>query len=162
VEAVFDPSPHFVFPELRTVYAALAPIAEAALRIAVGACLVPHGLRMGFGFFPNSAGPVRGWRQLGDALEKWGYWPPGRLWAIVILLTELVGGPLFALGLFTRPVAVPIVILLAMSVYDHIRDGWFWNTRGVEYPLIWSLAAAYFLIHGGGMYSIDHLLGWEF
>ena len=159
---MFDPSPHLVFPELRGVYAALSPFAETALRVAVGFCLIPHGLRMGFGYFPNSGGPVRSWRDLAAGLEKWGYPGPHKLWSIIILATELIGGPLLLFGLFTRPVAVPIFILLAMSVYDHTRDGWFWNVRGVEYPLIWSLAALYFLINGGGIYSLDHLIGWEF
>jgi putative oxidoreductase len=160
---MFDPSPTLVFPELRTVYAAAAPWLELATRLAVGFCLIPHGLRMGFGYFPNTGGPVLSWRQLAASLEKWGYFPPYKFWAIVILVTELVGGPLLMLGLFTRPVAAPIVFLLAMSVYDHTRDGWFWNQRGVEYPLIWTCGAAYFLIHGGGAYSLDRLwLGWEF
>jgi putative oxidoreductase len=159
---MFDASPALVFPELRSVYATLAPIVEVAMRVAVGFCLIPHGLRMGFGFFPNTGGPVLGWRQLADALEKWGSPGPHKFWSIVILATELVSGPLLILGLFTRPVSVPIVILLAMSIYDHTRDGWFWNTRGVEYPLIWTCAAAYFLVNGGGQYSLDRLIGWEF
>jgi putative oxidoreductase len=160
---VFDPSPTLVFPELRGVYAALAPVVETAMRVAVGFCLIPHGLRMGFGYFPNSGGPVKSWRELAASLKKWGYPPPHTFWSVVILATELIGGPLLILGLFTRVAAVPIFILLAMSIYDHVKDGWFWNTRGVEYPLIWTCAAAYFLVNGGGPYSLDRLwLGWEF
>ena len=159
---MLDPSTPLLFPSLHSVYAALAPLAETALRVAVGFCLIPHGLRMGFGYFPNSGGPVKSWRELAGALDKWGYPPPHTFWTILILITELAGGPLLLLGLFTRPVAVPIFILLAMSIYDNVKDGWFWNTRGVEYPLIWSLAALYFLVHGGGIYSLDHWLGWEF
>lgn len=155
-------SVELIIPALAPLYAALAPVVEAALRVAVGLCLVPHGLRMGFGFFPNTGGPVLSWRELAAALQRWGYPGPHKFWSIVILVTELVGGPLFALGLGTRIVAVPIVILLAMSIYDHVKDGWFWNTRGVEYPLIWTLAAAYFLVNGGGTYSLDRLIGWEF
>ena len=160
---MFDSSPTLVIPELRGVYAALAPWVELAMRVAVGFCLIPHGLRMGFGYFPNTGGPVLSWRQLAASLEKWGYFPPHKFWAIVILATELIGGPLLILGLFTRVAALPIFILLAMSIYDHVKDGWFWNTRGVEYPIIWTCAAAYFLINGGGAYSLDRLwLGWEF
>ena len=40
--------------------------------------------------------------------------------------------------------------------------GWFWNTQGAEYPLIWSAAALYFLVHGGGPISLDALIGWQF
>ena len=64
---------------------------------------------------------MRSWRDLAAGLEKWGYPGPHKLWSIIILATELIGGPLLLLGLFTRPVAVPIFILLAMSVYDHTR-----------------------------------------
>jgi putative oxidoreductase len=54
------------------------------------------------------------------------------------------------------------VILLVLSVVEHVKDGWFWNTLGVEYPLIWAIAAIYFLIHGSGPVSLDALIGWEF
>ena len=96
---VFDPSPTLVIPELRGVYAALAPWVELVMRVAVGFCLIPHGLRMGFGYFPNTGGPVLSWRQLAASLEKWGYLPPYKFWAIVILATELIGGPLLILAL---------------------------------------------------------------
>ena len=88
--------------------------------------------------------------------------PAGTLWGPVIIATELIGGPMLALGLFTRLVSIPIAILLIMSIVEHVKDGWFWNTLGVEYPLIWSAAALYFLVYGGGEISLDALIGWEF
>ena len=57
---------------------------------------------------------------------------------------------MLALGLFTRLACVPIFILLALSVVAHWRDGWFWNTLGIEYPLLWAACALYFLVNGGG------------
>jgi uncharacterized membrane protein YphA (DoxX/SURF4 family) len=53
-------------------------------------------------------------------------------------------------------------MLLALSVYEHRKFGWFWNTQGAEYPLIWAMASLYFLVNGGGVISLDHLIGWEF
>ncbi|MGE5148038.1 MAG: DoxX family protein, partial [Candidatus Eiseniibacteriota bacterium] len=100
-----------VLPALGPVYHALAPAAEALLRLAVGLMLVPHGMRMCLGFFPGTGGPVNSVPTLAAALDRIGF-RPGRLWAPVIAATELVGGPLLALGLFTRPVAVPIFVLL--------------------------------------------------
>ena len=104
-------SPHLIIPQLAGFYSAAAPLAEALLRVVVGLSLVPHGLRMSMGFFPNSGGPVGNVRDFAALLDNGGY-RPGRLWAWVIVVTELVGGPLLALGLFTRAVAIPIVILL--------------------------------------------------
>ena len=43
----------YVFPQLASIYAALAPIVEALLRVTVALCLIPHGLRTYFGMFPT-------------------------------------------------------------------------------------------------------------
>jgi putative oxidoreductase len=150
-----------VFPPLAPLYQVLGPIAEALLRVIVGLALVPHGLRMCFGLFAGTAGPVRSIPALAAMLDRKGY-RPGMLWACVIAATELVGGPMLALGLLTRPVAIPITILLALSVVDHWRDGWFWNRLGIEYPLMWTAGALYFLANGGGAWSLDRLIGWQF
>ena len=111
--------------------------------------------------FPNTGMPINSLPMLAGVLDQGGY-RPGRLWAPIIVITELIGGPILALGLFTRLVSVPVFILLALSVYEHRKDGWFWNTQGVEYPLIWAVASLYFLAHGGGALSLDRLIGWEF
>ena len=150
-----------VFPALGGLYAALAPWVEALLRMITGLILVPHGLRAGFGLFPDTGMPVDSLRKLGVSLAAAGY-RPGLFWAVVVVATELIGGPMLALGLFTRLACVPIFILLALSVVAHWRDGWFWNTLGIEYPLLWAACALYFLVHGGGAISLDRLIGWEF
>jgi putative oxidoreductase len=149
-----------VIPQLAGLYAAAAPFAEALLRVVVGLSLVPHGLRMSMGFFPNSGGPVSNVRDFASLLDNGGY-RPGRLWAWVIVVTELVGGPMLALGLLTRVVAIPIVILLVLSIWEH-RKGFFWNQGGFEYPLLWTAAALYFLANGGGLYSLDAVIGRAF
>lgn len=135
-----------------------APILEALLRVMVGAALVPHGLRITFGFFPGTGLKGRNLGMLVEQLDRDGY-RPGNLWAPLISATELIAGPLFALGLFTRVAAVPIVIFLAVSCWERWhKGGWFWNTQGLEYTLMWTIAAAYFLVKGGGVYSLDYLL----
>ena len=69
---------------------------------------------------------------------------------------------MLALGLFTRPVSIPIFILLVLSIKEHGRFGWFWNKEGCEYPVIWAAASLYFLVRGGGPISLDALIGWQF
>jgi len=150
-----------VFPALGGIYAALGPWVEALLRAIAGLILVPHGLRAGFGLFPDTGMPIDTLRKLGVALAAAGY-RPGLFWAAVVVMTELIAGPMLALGLFTRAVCIPIFILLALSVVAHWRDGWFWNTLGIEYPLLWAACALYFLVNGSGAISLDRLIGWEF
>jgi putative oxidoreductase len=137
---------------------AAAPVVEALLRMIVGLALVPHGLRMTFGFFPRTGQPASSLKLLVAQLDRDGY-RPGRLWAPLIAATELIAGPLLAFGLFTRIAAVPIVIFLVVTCRERwVKGGWFWNTQGLEYTLMWTIAAAYFLAKGGGVYSVDHLL----
>jgi putative oxidoreductase len=146
---------------LAALYQTLSPYAYALLRVAVGLALVPHGLRNTFGFFPNTGVRALNLRELAAQLNDSGY-RPGRLWAVAISLTQLIGGPLLAVGLFTRPVAVTIVLFLLVADVERWRVGrYFWNKLGLEYTLMWTIAAFYVLIHGGGLYSLDHAIGWD-
>jgi putative oxidoreductase len=156
-----DPTP-LIAPGLANAYAVLAPVAEALLRVVVGFALVPHGLRMTFGWFADTGLKVRNLKALAEQLDQTGY-RPGWLWAPAISVTELACGPFLALGLFTRPAAMPVFVFLAVSNVERWRvGGYFWNTLGLEYTLLWTVAAFYFLIHGGGFYSLDRLwIGWE-
>jgi putative oxidoreductase len=152
-----------IFPQLGPLYQSLGPWAEALLRVVVGLALVPHGLRNTFGMFPSTGVQSHNLTQLARQLDRDGY-RPGKFWARAISLTQLVAGPMLALGLFTRLAACPIVIFLIVSNYERWRvGGYFWNKTGLEYTLMWAVAALYFLVHGGGAISADHLLiGHEF
>ena len=139
------------------IYDALAPLSEALLRAAVGLALVPHGLRNTFGFFATTGVRSHNLRELAAQLDGDGY-RPGRLWASLISAVQLVGGPLLALGLFTRLVSVPILIFLIITNFERWRVGkYFWNQLGLEYTLMWTIAVFYFLVHGGGAWSLDRL-----
>jgi putative oxidoreductase len=152
-----------IFPQLAPVYQMLFPWAEALLRVAIGLTLVPHGLRSTFGMFPSSGALSHNLTEFADELDHGGY-HPGKFWALAIVLTQLVAGPMLALGLFTRLAAFPIVIFLVVTNYERWRvGGFFWNKMGLEFTLLWTVAALYFLVHGGGAISLDRILiGREF
>jgi len=144
------------------IFQTLAPFADALLRAAVGLALVPHGLRNTFGFFPDTGVRALNLPDLAKQLDASGY-RPGKFWAPAISITQLVGGPLVALGLFTRPVAAVVLIFLLAADVERWRVGrYFWNQLGVEYTLMWTIAVFFVLVHGGGLYSLDHLLGWDY
>jgi putative oxidoreductase len=149
-------------PHLSSLLQTLTPFAYALLRVAVGLALVPHGLRNTFGFFPNTGVHAMSLSTLAKDLDSSG-WHPGKVWAPAISITQLVGGPLLALGLFTRPVAAVVFVFLLVANVERWRVGrYFWNQRGLEYTLMWTIAAFYVLVRGGGLYSLDHALGWGF
>jgi putative oxidoreductase len=144
---------------LSPLYQTLLPLADALLRAAVGLALVPHGLRNTFGFFPNTGVRALNLTHLAKQLDETGY-RPGKLWAPAISLTQLIGGPLLALGLFTRPVAAVVLVFLLVSNVERWRVGrYFWNQLGLEYTLMWTIATFYVLISGPGPYSLDRIFG---
>jgi putative oxidoreductase len=139
----------------------LLPFADTLLRAAVGLALIPHGLRNTFGFFPNTGVRALNVTDLAKQLDATGY-RPGKLWAPAISLTQLVGGPPLALGLFTRPVAAVVLVFLLVSNVERWRVGrYFWNQLGLEYTLMWTIATFYVLISGPGPYSLDRLFGFS-
>jgi putative oxidoreductase len=159
---LMDPSTSLIVPALGPIYACLAPWAEALLRAVVGLWLIPHALRNTFGLFPTTGIRSHNLTELAAQLDKDGY-RPGKLWAPAISLTQFVAGPLLALGLFTRPAAFAILCFLVVTNFERWRVGkYFWNQLGLEYTLMWTVATFYFLIHGGGRISLDHLIGRAF
>ncbi len=155
--------PVLLWPQLAGLYAALLPVAETLLRAAAGLMLVPHGLRGCFGFFPGTGVPRRpdqsAFSQFAGSLARQGYWP-SEFWAGVACFTQMVAGPSMALGLFTRPAAFMAFCLLLLGALWHrrARHGYFWNTQGVEFPLMWAWVALFFAVAGGGPWSLDHVL----
>jgi putative oxidoreductase len=138
---------------------ALAPLALLLLRVFVGLALVPHGLRVAFGWFPNTGARSTSVAQFGASLEKRGA-RPGMLWASLAVLTELVGGPLLALGLLTHFAAIAVfVFLLTAGLMTASLRKWFYNIEGCEYALMWAIAALAFVALGGGQFSLDRLVG---
>lgn len=138
-----------VVPALGGFYRALAPFTEALIRIVAGMSLVAHGYPKFFAMAQNAA-----------FFEQAGY-RPGMAWAIAVGLTETVGGLFLAAGFLTRLVAVPILIFLLTAIVYHWQFGFYWNARGFEYPLFWSIVVFHFMIRGGGRFSVDQRLGRE-
>ena len=77
-------------------------------------------------------------------------------------LIEFFGGLALAAGLATRFVAALVFGVMAVAVvFVHLPVGFFWMTGGFEYPLLWGVVALYFVVRGGGRYSLDAVIGRE-
>ena len=143
-------------PGLGSIYAKVHDCAVPILRIVTGAILIPHGCQKLFGWFGRI-----GLTANAQFFDRIGY-SPGMLWGTLVGLTEFGAGVLLATGLFTRPAALAIVIFMVNAVYYTSKvGGFFWTKGGSEYSLLILAVAIYFLIRGGGPYSVDHAIGWE-
>lgn len=152
--AAAESAEHLVIPALAPVYAHLAPLAEAALRVAAGAFLIPHGAQKLFGLFGD-----HGLAATGAFFETQLGFANGWLAALAAGSVEVFGGLLLTLGLFTRPVAAAIAVLLLVAATVHLPAGFFWTSGGWEYPVLWALVATHFALRGGGRLALDRLVG---
>ncbi|HEV3029761.1 MAG TPA: DoxX family protein [Planctomycetota bacterium] len=119
------------------------------LRLFLGLGLAAHGYQKVFLFGINGfAGLLE---KLGTPLPQASAW--------LSASTELAGGLLIALGLFTRPAAVSLAINMAVAAFLAHSGYFITNTPpGREYAV--NLAAAFvaLALTGAGQYSLDHRL----
>ncbi len=71
--------------------------------------------------------------------------------------TELIGAPLVALGLFTRPAAMGLFFTMTVAMYHHIKVAGF-SIPYLELSAIYAATFLFFVINGGGRFSVDALL----
>jgi putative oxidoreductase len=145
-----EATPRLYIPALGGIYDSLREYAEPILRIALGAVLIPHGCQKLFGMFGGM-----GLNANAALFQKLGY-SPGMFWGTLVGLTEFVGGILLVIGLFTRFAAAAVVIFMLTAIHFTSAKGFFWSAGGMEYPILIGIVALYFLIRGGGPYSLDH------
>jgi len=143
-----------IVPALGGIYEKLSPYSWLLVRVTAGVLLIPHGYAKLF-----TPGAIDGTAAFMGSLGL----VPGVFWAWVIALLEFAGGIMLAVGFLTRPIAAMVVGFMAVAAfYVHWGNGFFWNSGGFEYPLMWGVVALAILIRGGGAYSVDRKLGREF
>jgi putative oxidoreductase len=141
----------YIIRPLGAIYGLLEPLTLPFLRVVTGLWLVPHGWGKLMGGMGGTA----------EFLGSVGF-TPGWFWAWAIALTEVVGGLLLAVGLFTRPAAFAILIFMLNAAAFHGAKGFLWSNGGWEYPAMWAALALVFVIRGGGLLSVDRAIGREF
>ena len=128
---------------LTTVWAARALGVLSILRIFTGLDLLQHGTGkiLGFPVVPMFANV-----QINSLAGVGG-------------LIELIGGVLFTIGLFTRPVAFILSGFTAAAYFiAHAGRGFYPVLNGGELAALFCFVFLYFAVAGGGAWSVDALI----
>ena len=97
-----------------------------------------------------------------DATAQWftmlGY-PFPLFTAYLVGSVEVLGIVLLTLGLLTRLITVPLMVIMIVAIVTvHLPNGFECTKNGFEIPLYYLIFLGLFLSHGPGRYSLDHLL----
>jgi len=115
-------------------------------------------LAVAYGFYEPA---VKKWQDI-DSIATWfgsmGI-PFPTLNAYMAATTELLGVVLLTLGLFTRLISIPLMIVMVVAIVTvHLAHGFSSGNNGFEIPLYYMLFLFIFTAHGAGNYSLDHLI----
>lgn len=107
----------------------------------------------------------------GPAMHKWSDISSTATWfgsigipfptlnAYLAASTELLGVALLTLGLFTRLISLPLIVVMIVAITAvHLPHGFSAGDNGFEIPLYYMLFLAIFASFGAGKFSLDHLL----
>lgn len=124
------------------------------LRVLFGTAIAAHGAQKLFGWFGGY-----GLKGTGGFFEGLGF-RPGVFFAAAAGLSEVVGGLLLILGLFTPLGAAAILAaMIVASVSVHLKNGFFTQNNGYEPAFLYGAAALGIALVGPGSYSLDQELG---
>jgi putative oxidoreductase len=119
------------------------------IRLVVGLLFMGHGTQKLFGWFGGY-----GLKGTGGWLESIGV-KPGVLAALLAGLAELIGGALFAAGVFTPLGAALIVVTMLVAIITvHGKNGLWATSNGFEYNLVLIALAVGIALIGPGAYVL--------
>ena len=141
---------------LRRLASTSSTWATVPLRLSIGIIFIAHGAGKVLGSF---GGP--GFRSFTSFPTPFPFMRPAWLWMGAAALSELIGGVLILLGLFTRVGAFLIACVMLMAMFGvHWKNGFFLKPEapGIEFTVALLGTALSLLILGGGQASVDRLI----
>lgn len=115
-------------------------------------------LVLAWGFWVTGSVKWQNIEGVAEWFESLGY-PLPTLNAYMAASTEVAGVFLLALGLGTRFIAIPLMIVMVVAITTvHWSNGFNAGDNGFEIPLYYLLMLFALLVYGSGRISVDHLL----
>lgn len=116
------------------------------IRIGLGILFVMHGL-------PKLEGGPARWEAVGSAMGEIGITFLPMFWGLAAALAETIGGLLFVLGIFFRPVALILTFTMLMAALRHLGAGD--GLKGASHAIEIGIVFLGLSFVGPGKYSVD-------
>ncbi len=101
------------------------------------------------------------WKDIGAVAEWFGSMgiPFPTLNAYMAASTEILGVLLLTIGLFTRLISIPLMVIMVVAIMTvHLAHGFSAGDNGFEILLYYMLFLFIFTSHGAGKFSLDYFL----
>ena len=101
------------------------------------------------------------WKDIGSVAEWFGSMgiPFPALNAYMAASTEVLGVVLLTLGLLTRAISIPLIVVMIVAIATvHLPHGFSAGDNGFEIPLYYMLFLLIFFSHGAGKFSLDRFI----
>ena len=115
-------------------------------------------IAVAYGFYEPA---MMKWNDIHSVAEWFGSMgiPLPLLNAYMAATTEIVGVVFLILGLLTRLIAIPLMVVMVVAIVTvHLANGFSAGTNGFEIPLYYMLFLFIFFSQGAGKFSLDHLI----
>ncbi|MEJ2469146.1 MAG: DoxX family protein [Campylobacterales bacterium] len=115
-------------------------------------------LVLAYGFFEPA---MMKWQDIGSVAVWFGSLglPLPTLQAYMAATTEASGVVLLTLGLFTRLISIPLMVVMVVAIVTvHLPHGFESGNNGYEIPLYYFIMLFVLMTHGAGKISLDGLL----
>ncbi|MGB3751436.1 MAG: DoxX family protein [Arcobacteraceae bacterium] len=113
---------------------------------------------IGYGFYEPA---MNKWNDI-DSVAQWFesmQIPLPTVSAYMAASTEILGVGLLILGLFTRIISLPLIIIMIVAIFTvHLPNGFSAGENGYEIPLYYMIFLMFFVSFGAGKLSLDNLL----
>jgi len=139
---------------LKTLY----PVIKRILNNGQSISLLLARVAVAYGFYMPA---MEKWSDISAVADWFGSmgFPFPTLNAYMAATTELLGVILLTLGLFTRLISLPLMVIMVVAIATvHLSHGFSAGDNGFEIPLYYMLFLALFASLGAGKLSLDYLL----
>jgi len=134
------------------------PLIKNILSYGQSLSLLLARIAVAYGFYDPA---MQKWSDIGSVAGWFGSMgiPFPTLNAYIAASTEILGVVLLTLGLFTRLISLPLIVIMIVAIATvHLSHGFSSGDNGFEIPLYYMLFLALFASFGAGKFSLDHLL----
>ncbi len=115
-------------------------------------------LTIAYGFYEPA---MMKWKDIGSVAQWFGSMgiPFPTLNAYMAATAEIAGVVLLTLGLLTRAISIPLIVVMIVAIITvHLPNGFSAGNNGFEIPFYYMIFLLIFLTQGAGKFSLDRFI----